>query len=104
MGFEVELSKHAEKQYGNILGYLNYKLKNPQAVSAVADDFDASISVLEETADSFGYCQSDKLRKMGLRKLHFKKHRYLIVYRIVGRKVVIEGIYHELQDYENAIQ
>ncbi len=33
----------------------------------------------------------------------FARHRYLFVYRIVDETVIIEGIYHELQDYENSI-
>ena len=103
MRFDVEISELAEKQYDNILNYLAFKLKNPQAVLAVADDFDMAVSHLEETAESFEYCRSKRLADMGLRKLHFDNHRYLLVYRVEEKKVIIEGIYHELQDYENAI-
>lgn len=35
--------------------------------------------------------------------ISFAKHRYLLVYRVTGSRVIIEGIYHELQDYENSI-
>ena len=104
MQYDVELSQLAEKQYDNILGYLAYKLKNPQAVAAVIDDFDTAVSILEKSPTSFSYCQSEKLKALGLRKFHFEKHKYLFVYRIVESKVIIEGVYHELQDYENAIQ
>ena len=69
----------------------------------MSDDFDTAVSTLEKMPTSFSYCQSDKLRNLGLRKLHFEKHRYLFVYRVIGNKIVIEGVYHELQDYENAI-
>ena len=54
-------------------------------------------------ADSFGYCNSKRLKEMGLHKIKFVKHRYLFVYRMIDKKVIIEGMYHELQDYENAI-
>lgn len=104
MRFDVELSELAEKQYDNILKYLAFKLKNPQAVSSVADDFDVAVSHLEETADLFEYCRSRKLADMGLRKLRLDNHRYLLVYRVEANKVIVEGIYHELQDYENAIR
>ena len=79
MQFNVELSELAEKQYDNILSYISNVLKNPQAL------------------------ESDRLRELGLRKIRFAKHRYLLVYRIAGSRVIIEGIYHELQDYENSI-
>ena len=104
MQYEVRLSHLAEKQYNNILSYLLLHLRNSQAVAQVIDDFDSTIKRLEENAGAFGYCCSDRLRKLGFHKVHFSTHRYLMVYRILDEDIVIvEGIYHELQDYENAI-
>ena len=103
MQFNVELSELAETQYDNILSYISNVLKNPQAVANVMDDFDDIVGKLERMADSFGYCNSKRLKEMGLHKIKFVKHRYLFVYRIIDRKVIIEGMYHELQDYENSI-
>ena len=77
--------------------------KDPQAVSNVMEDFDYTVGQLKSKADVFGYCRDESLRAMGFRKLHFKSHRYLFVYRIQSDRVIIEGMYHELQDYENAI-
>ena len=54
-------------------------------------------------ADSFGYCKSERLKEMGLHKIRFERHRYVFVYRINKDKVIIEGMYHEMQDYENSI-
>jgi len=103
MQYSVEISGLAEKQYDSVLHYLaNVKL-NLQAVNGVIDDFDYAIEQLERMADTFGYCQDARLRAMGFRKVHFKAHRYLLVYRINDRRVIVEGMYHELQDYENAI-
>jgi hypothetical protein len=67
------------------------------------DDYDATIEMLETSPGSFGYCNSEKLKQLGFHKIHFQKHKYLFVYRIFGDEVIIEGMYHELQDYENAI-
>ena len=103
MHFNVELSELAEKQYDKILSYIAYELKNPQALQNVMDDFDDTIAKLEEMADSFGYCNSERLKEMGLHKIVFVKHRYVFVYRVNGRSVIVEGMYHEMQDYENSI-
>jgi plasmid stabilization system protein ParE len=103
MQFKVELSELAERQYDNILSYTVNKLKNPQALKNIMDDFDDTIVKLEKMADSFGYCNSAPLKELGLHKIRFAKHRYLFVYRINKSQVIIEGIYHELQDYENTI-
>ncbi len=103
MQYNVRLSTLAEEQYDAILSYISNKLKNPQALINVMDDYDETISVLEKAAGSFGFCKSIRLKKLGFHKINFQKHRYLFVYRIVGNEVIVEGMYHELQDYENAI-
>ena len=103
MLYSVEISELAEKQYGEILSYIANQLKNSQAVKNVIDDFDSTVNRLEKMADKFGFCKSERLKALGLHKIKFEKHRYLFVYRIDGQQVVIEGMYHELQDYENAI-
>ena len=103
MQFNVELSELAEQQYDEILSYIANTLKNTQALRNVMDDFDDTIEKLEKIADSFGYCNCDRLKELGLYKINFAKHRYLLVYRIIGNRVIVEGMYHELQDYENSI-
>ena len=92
-----------QDQYDNKLSYISNVLKNPQAVENVMDDFDDTVGKLEKMADTFGFCKSKRLKEMGLHKIKFARHRYLLVYRIVDEIVIIEGIYHELQDYENSI-
>ena len=104
MQFSVEISELAEEQYDSILSYLANVKRNPQAVNGVIDDFDHAVELLERMADTFGYCQDERLRVNGFHKIHLKSYRYLLVYRVNGSKVVIEGMYHELQDYENAIE
>lgn len=103
MQFNVELSELAEQQYDEILSYIANELKNSQALKNVMDDFDDTIEKLEQMADSFGYCSSNRLKEMGLHKIKFARHRYLFVYRVNKFQVIIEGMYHEMQDYENAI-
>lgn len=104
MSFKVELSELASTQYDKFLAYIYLVLKNPQAADSLMQDFDDTIKMLEEQADCFGYCRSERLRKLEFHKVHFKRHRYLFVYRIRNDKVIVEGMYHELQDYENAIK
>ena len=103
MQFNVELSELAEKQYDNILSYISNVLKNPQALESIMDDFDDTIGTLEREADTLGFCKSKRLKEMGLRKIGFARHRYLLVYHIKGNQVIVEGMYHELQDYENSM-
>lgn len=55
MRFKVELSEKAERQLDHILWYLAHKLKNPQAVKAVIDDYDLSIERLEANAEIYDF-------------------------------------------------
>ena len=97
------MSDLANEQYDKFLDYIYHTLLNPQAAANLMQDFDDTIAILEKQADNFGYCKSVRLRKLGFRKIHFQRHRYLMVYRIKQDRVIVEGMYHELQDYENAI-
>lgn len=100
---EVELSSLASMQYDKFLAHIYFVLKNSQAADGLMQDFDETVDILREQADYLGYCRSERLRKLGFHKIHFKRHRYLLVYRVKNDKVIVEGMYHELQDYENAI-
>lgn len=103
MRYNVSLSDLACEQYDKFLDYIYYTLLNPQAADSLMRDFDTTVSILAEQAESFGYCKSEHLREQGFHKIHFKQHRYLFVYRVMQNCVIVEGMYHELQDYENAI-
>jgi plasmid stabilization system protein ParE len=103
MEYNVVISELAQEQYDNILDYICNTLQNPQAVKSIMQDFDSTRELLKAQASTYGYCNSERLRDLKFHKLHFLKHRYIFVYRINNSTVVIEGIYHELQDYENSI-
>ena len=103
MQYSVEVSELAERQFDNILDYLANEKHNPQAVNGVISDFDNAIDELEQKAGIYGFCQEERLRELGFHKIHLEKHKYVLVYRINGNRVIVEGMYHERQDYENAI-
>lgn len=48
-------------------------------------------------------CDNEKLRSLGYRRISFKFHRYFMLYRVEDTTVYIDGIFHELQDFENKI-
>ena len=58
MRFDIEISEMAQKQYDDILHYIAFELKNPQAVKNIVEDFDNALDKLENNADSFGFCNS----------------------------------------------
>lgn len=57
MAFRVELSDLASSQYDEILGYIYFRLKNPQTDEDVMGDFEDMVEVLEERTSQFGFCE-----------------------------------------------
>lgn len=54
-------------------------------------------------ADSLQICDSTILAKYEYRKIRFEKHDFLMVYRIHDGQIIVEGMFHELQDYEGVL-
>ena len=104
MEYKVVLTSQAKTQFRKIIDYLLDDLESQQAATNVADDFDDTIARLSHIAASLKLCDDIKLRSKGYRTIHFKHHRYLMVYTLDGNVAYVEGIYHDLQDYENALR
>lgn len=104
MEYKVVLTSAAEVQFRNILNYLLYEFKSQQAAANVVNDFDDTVSRLSHVAGSMKLCDDRILREKGYRTIHFKRHQYLMVYTMDQNTAYIEGIYHDLQDYENILR
>lgn len=104
MEYKVVLTSAAKIQFRNIINYLLYELESQQAATNVVDDFDDTVSRLSQVAGSLKLCDDRILRAKGYRTIHFKRHQYLMVYTIDQNTAYIEGIYHDLQDYENTLR
>ena len=63
---------------------------------------DAKITArrLSKVADALKVCDNPVLKKHGYRKIKFEKHDFVMIYRIQGGQVIVDGMFHELQDYE----
>lgn len=90
---------HAQK----ILDYIFFELGNVQAARSVEQDMKETTKRLSRVAGSLKLCDDPRLRDLGYRTIHLKRHKYFMLYKIVGKRVYVVGIYHDLQDYENII-
>ncbi|MDE6942984.1 MAG: type II toxin-antitoxin system RelE/ParE family toxin [Lachnospiraceae bacterium] len=104
MEYDIVLSVQAQTHFREIINYLIYELQNQQAAISVADDFDETIARLSHVAGSLKLCDDSVLRAKGYRTIRFRKHKYLMVYTVDGDRAYVEGIYHDLQDYEGILQ
>jgi len=101
---EVRMTRLAQSQLSQHVGYIRLQLRNPQAAKVVIEDARDTRAALLTVAESLNYCADAELRDLGYRMILFKRHRYLFVYSIRNDVVYIEATYHELQDYENTFK
>lgn len=101
--YKVIITHGAKAQLAHILRYLKQNLKSEQAARNVKKDMEETKDKLSHIAGSLKLCDNPKLCALGYRTIHLKHHRYFMLYKIIDDIVRVDGIYHDLQDYENIL-
>lgn len=101
MTYKVVITKFAQSQIESYVDYILKTFKSNQAAKDLISDFKDTVKSLSFLAGSLTLLDDSELRKRSIRKINLKKHRYLILYRIVNNVVSVEAVYHVLQDYNN---
>lgn len=99
--YNVMISPKALSQLNSYIDYTQYTLLNDQAAQSVWKDPLETREHLSKVAGSLKYCTHPQLKEYGYRAIHFKRHRYTMLYRVDGMDVYVDAVYHQLQDYEN---
>ena len=73
---------------------------NMQHAENVLHDYDATIESLRHAAGSLKLCDNPRLHQVKYRSMNFLIHRYFRLYRMEDDVVIIDNIFHELQDHE----
>ena len=105
MDFDVFVTSDAKEDlegfiYYLLVYYLLVEKKSRQAAMNVLDDFEATKRSLATVAGSIKICDNPRLKALGYRRINFLSHRYFMLFRIEGNQVIVDHIFHELQDYE----
>lgn len=100
MKYKVEMTEDAERDIDEFVNYLISEKKNEQAAGNLMDDLEETIVSLSTIAGNLKYCENPRLRQFGYRRMNFLSHRYFILYRIIDDTVIIDNVFHELQDFE----
>ena len=99
--YDVEITDRAQDHFRGHIGYILHKLKNQDAAWNLRDALSRTVVELSDHPETAQLCVDGALRGFGYRMKMVLDTRYLCICRIEGNTVWIEGIYHELQDYEN---
>ena len=104
MDYKVVITSDAEEDLERFIRYLVLEKLNEQAAVNVLLDFEETKKTLSRSAGSLKLCDNPRLCIYGYRKIRFLSHRYYMLYRIEGDVVIVDSIFHELQDFENKIR
>ncbi|MCC8013613.1 MAG: type II toxin-antitoxin system RelE/ParE family toxin [Eubacterium sp.] len=99
--FDVIIAPEAYEQLSAYIHYIKYVLMNETAAEKVYNDAIETGNSLALLAGSLPFCENEKLKQYGYRTIAFKRHQYIMVYRIEGNIAYVDGIIHQKQDYEN---
>jgi plasmid stabilization system protein ParE len=100
MAYKVIIMPPAKRRLDVYVQYTLEELKNRQAAKAILEDAKETKRRLSEVADSLKICDDPLLAKYEYRKISFLRHRFMMIYRIQDGIVIVDGMFHELQDYE----
>lgn len=100
MAYKVIIMPPAKRRLDMYVYYTLETLKNKQAAKSILTDVKATKKRLSVIADSLKICDDPVLAKYEYRKIRFAKHKFVMIYRIEGNQVIVDGMFHELQDYE----
>lgn len=90
-----------ERDYDEIIAYLVYRLKSPQAAQNLLDAMDTSIRKISD--NPFLNAVS---RKPTLEKLEYREEfvgNYVLLYSVEEDRVVAKRLFHMTQDYERYV-
>lgn len=100
MAYKVIIMPPAKRRLDRYVFYTVETLGNRQAAKAILADARETKKRLSMAADSLKICDNPILAKYGYRKIQFAKHKFVMLYRIQDDIVIVDGMFHELQDYE----
>lgn len=93
----------AKRRLDMYISYTVETLKNRQAARAILADARDTKKRLSVVADSLKICDNPVLAKHGYRKIGFARHKFVMLYRIHNNIFIVDGMFHELQDYEGIL-
>ena len=103
MDYSIVMTSDAEDDFDGFVQYLLFVKKSEQAAINLINDLEETKESLINVAESLKLCENPQLAAQGYRRINFLSHDYFMLYRVEGNNVVIDNIFHFLQDYENKL-
>lgn len=101
MAYKVIITPVAKRHLDRYVEYTLQVLQNPDAARGIIKDAKETKKRLSTVAGALKLCDNPILAKYDYRTIRFAHHNYFMVYRIDGNTVIVDAMYHDLQDYES---
>ena len=103
--WRVEVVPGVEQRLIEILSYIHdAPLHNPDAAKAIFEDFEATIAAITLLGDRVPIGAHPIMRKRGLRRVNFRKHRFYVVYRVQDDVAQVIRVAHFLEDPNRVLE
>ena len=102
--FKIILTERFKESRDKCIDYILSTFMNRFAAKSLYVDIERAINILSESALSYSICDNKKLAQRNVRKIHLKKHKYKIFYRVEEHTVYVDVILHDKQDFENILK
>ncbi len=101
--YKITVTPDALGMLNQYLSYILFVLRNEQAYEEVKKDYFETLDNLSNIAGSIAEPKEEKLLERGLKRIHFLRHRYIMLYKVDGDEAIVVYIFHETEDYLNKI-
>ena len=101
--YNVKITPEAKALVRERLLYILLELQNEQAYEAVKADYQNTLKRLSDMAGTIGDSKEPELVKRNLKKIFFKKHDYLLLFRVNGSVAEVIGMFHMREQYEKKV-
>ena len=103
MAYKLLITKEANNDINEIIGYIVNILKNPIAAGNLLDDIEKSYTVISDNPSAFSLCNDSRLRNDGYRKIIVKN--YIVFYKVneEQKTVYIMRVIYGRRDYSKIV-
>lgn len=100
MDYNIEFSNDASEDIERTISYLCNVLLNPVAAKALLLEINEVLLFLKSNAHTMSFHQDENLKELGYRKISFKRHNYIFVYKLVGNTAQIQGFFNTRENFK----
>lgn len=100
--WKIMITDDVQNDLDNFVYYLLIEKMNEQAAKAILHDYDETIDALSNVAGSLKNLEDPELSCY--RKIGFRRHDYYLLYRVLGDTVIVDRMFHDLQDLDKAMK